>query len=86
MSETNVAQVLTGDPLEVSFPRHYTQKNFLHDASRLRDLARLQARQKLSEAELAEVVELRKRIRRADADAALLLVIETRLKSGVVFF
>ncbi|MGH8588725.1 MAG: hypothetical protein ACREXX_05105 [Gammaproteobacteria bacterium] len=35
-----------------------------------------------SEADLAEVSELRKRIRRVDADTAMLLVIETRLGRG----
>ena len=48
----------------------------MHDASRLRDLARLRTRQPLSEAEAAEVPELRKRLRRADADAVMVLVIE----------
>jgi hypothetical protein len=86
MSETSVAQVLVGDCLETSFPRHYSAKEFTHDAGRLRDLARLRTRQPLSEAEAAEVAELRKRIRRADADAALLLVIQTRLKGGLLFF
>ena len=72
MNETDAAQVLVGDPLEATFPRHYTAKEFMHDAGRLRDLARLQTRQPLNEAESAEVIELRRRItagrcRRSDA-------------------
>lgn len=86
MSATGIAEVFDTDCLDVSFPRHYTAKAFITDAGRLRDLARVRTRQRLSEAELAEVVELRKRSRRADADAAMLLVIETRLKGGVFFF
>jgi len=39
----------------------------------------------LNEAELAEVVEIRKRIRRLDADTAMLLVIENRLRGGYNF-
>ena len=81
MSETDVAQVLVGD-WEAAFPRHYSAKEFMHDAARLRDLARLRTRQPLNEAEAAEVPELRKRLRRADADAVMLLVIESRLKGG----
>ena len=34
MSETDVARVLVGDPLEATFPRHYTAKEFTHDAGR----------------------------------------------------
>ena len=87
MSETDVAQVLVGDPLEATFHRHYTAKEFMHDAGKLRDLARLRTRQPLNEAELAEAVELRRRIRRAaDADAVLLAVIEARLRGGLLFF
>lgn len=72
--------------MEASFPQHYPLKVFLGDASRLRDLARLRTRQPLTEAEVAEVAELRKRIRRADADAAMPLVIESRLRGGLQFF
>ena len=86
MSETDVAQVLVGDPLEATFRRHYTAKEFTHDAARLRDLARQQTRQPLNEAEQAEVLELRRRIKRADADAVLLAVIAARLRGGLLFF
>ena len=85
MNETDVAQVLTGD-WEASFPRHYSAKEFMHDASRLRDLARLRTRQALSVAEVAEVAELRKRIRRADGDAVMMLVLTTRLNGGHNWF
>lgn len=86
MNETGVAQVLVGDCFEATFPRHYSAKDFMHDASRLRVLARLKTRQPLSEAEQGEVPELRKRLRRADADAVMLLVIESRLRGGLLFF
>jgi hypothetical protein len=79
---TSVAEVLSTDCMEVSFPRHYTQKNFTHDAGRLRDILRLQTRQRLTEAELAEIVELRKRLKRIDGDVAMLLVVKTRLHGG----
>ena len=46
----------------------------------------LQTRQPLTEAEVAEIAELRKRIRRADADAVMLLVIESRPRGGLLFF
>jgi hypothetical protein len=46
----------------------------------------LQTRQAFTEAEGAEVAELRKRIRRADADAVMLRVIESRLRGGLQFF
>jgi len=72
--------------MSFEFPRHYQQKAFLADASRLRDLARLRTRQALTEAEVAEVAELRKRIRRADGDKIMLLVIETRARGGLQFF
>jgi hypothetical protein len=85
MNETDVGQILTGD-WEAEFPRHYERKTFLADAARLRDLARLRIRQSLTEAEQAEVTELRKRIRRADADAVMLLVIEARTRGGLIFF
>ena len=58
----------------------------MHDASRLRDLARLRTRQPLSEAEAAEVPELRKRLRRADADAVMVLVIEHKWRGGWDWF
>ena len=87
MNEVNgIAQVLVGDPLEATFPRHYSAKEFIHDASQLRDLARLQTREKLNETQLAEAIELRKRIRRADADAVMLAVITARLRGGLQFF
>jgi len=86
MNETSAAQVLVGDCMSFEFPRHYQQKAFLADASRLRDLARLRTRQALTEAEVAEVAELRKRIRRADGDKIMLLVIETRARGGLQFF
>jgi hypothetical protein len=87
MSGTAVAQVLVGDCLEATFPRHYQLKAFLADASRLRDLARKQARgESLTEDEQREVPELRKRLRRADADAVLLTVIKTRQAGGLLFF
>jgi hypothetical protein len=85
MNETNVGQVLV-DCLEVSFPHYYQQKAFLADASRLRDLARLQTRQALTEDEQREVIELRKRLRRADADTVLLSVIKIRHAGGFLFF
>lgn len=77
MSETDAVQVLVGDCMSFEFPRHYQLKAFLADATRLKDLARKQSREPFTEAEVAEVAELRKRIRRADADAAMLLVIES---------
>ena len=86
MSATGIAEVLNADCMEVTFPRHYEQKAFMHDASRLRDILRLRTRQVLTEAELAEVVELRKRIRRANADAAMMLVIDHRLNGGHNWF
>lgn len=85
MNETNLAQVLTGD-WEASFPRHYSQKDFTHDAGRLRDLARLKTRQPLSEAEAAEVAELRRRIKRADADSVMVVLLESRFRGGYSFF
>ena len=86
MSATGLAEVLNADCMEVSFPRYYQRKDFIHDAIRLRDLARLRTRQALTEAEVGEVAELRKRIRRADADKIMLLVIEARLRGGLQFF
>jgi hypothetical protein len=86
MNETNLAQVMVGDPLEVEFPRHYTVKAFTSDASRLRDILRKRTREHLTEAELGEVVELRKKIRRADADAVMMLVVRTRLNGGWNWF
>jgi hypothetical protein len=74
MNETDVAQVLTGD-WEASFPRHYQIKAYLGDAGRLRDLAKKRTREYLTEAELAELPELRRRIKRADADSVLLLIL-----------
>jgi hypothetical protein len=85
MNETGAAQVLV-DCLETSFPHYYPQKTFLADASRLRDLAHLQTRERLTEAEQSEVRELRKRLRRADADTVLLNVIKTRHAGGLLFF
>lgn len=76
--ETAAPQVLVGDCFAAAFPSHYQLKAFLTDASRLRDLARLQTRQALTEDEQREVIELRKRLRRADADTVLLTVIKTR--------
>jgi hypothetical protein len=84
MNETDVAQVLTGD-WEASFPRHYQIKAFLADAGRLRDLARKRSREPLTEAEHGEVPELRKRLRRADADTVLLLALKVR-PGGLQFF
>lgn len=86
MNETSAPQTLVEDCMSFEFPRHYQQKAFLADASRLRDLARKRSREPLNDAELGEVVELRKRIRRADGDKVLLLVIETRLRGGLLFF
>jgi hypothetical protein len=74
MNETNL-QVLTGD-WEPSFPRHYQIKAFFSDASRLRDLARKRTREHLTEAELAELPDLRKRLRRVDSDSILLLILK----------
>jgi hypothetical protein len=85
MTETDVAQVLTGD-CEAQFPRHYSAKTFTSDATRLRDILRLQTRQALTEEEIAEVVELRKKLRRIDGDLAMMLVIRTRLHGGVSWF
>lgn len=81
MSATGVAEVLTGD-WEVRFPNHYHLKAFIHDSGRLRDLARKRTREPLTAAELAELPELRRRIKRADADSVLLLLIESRLGRG----
>lgn len=86
MSATGVAEVLTGDCMEVTFPRHYTAKAFTTDASRLRDILRLQTRQRLTEDELEEVAELRKKLRRIDGDLAMMLVIRTRLDGGHNWF
>jgi len=86
MSVTGLEQVFSADCMEVSFPNYYQQKDFLRDASRLRDLARKRTREPLSEAEQGEVPELRKRIRRADADAVLLLVLKVRQSGGLLFF
>jgi hypothetical protein len=86
MTETDVAKVLVGDPMDVSFPRFYTVKAFTTDAGRLRDILRLQTRQVLSEVELGEVAELRKKLKRIDADVAMMLVIKTRLNGGHNWF
>ena len=86
MSATGIAEVLNADCMEVSFPRHYTQKAFIHDASRLRDILRLQTRQVLSEVELGEVAELRKKLKRIDADVAMMLEIRTSLHGGHNWF
>ena len=71
---TGIAEVLTGD-WEATFPRHYQIKAYVRDAGRLRDLARKRTREHLTESELAELPELRKRIKRADADSVLLLIL-----------
>jgi hypothetical protein len=84
MNETDAAQILTGD-WQGLFPRHYSAKEFMHDAARLRDLARLRTRQALTEAELAELPELRGRIKRADSDSVVLLIVESRLRGGLNF-
>lgn len=86
MNETSVAQVLVGDPLEVAFPRHYAAKEFTTDALKLRNLLRKRENERLTEAELGEVRELRKHLKRIDGDVAMLLVIERRLKGGLLFF
>jgi hypothetical protein len=78
MNETSVGEVLTGDCMSFEFPRHYQLKAFLRDASRLRDLARTRSREALTEDEQGEVLELRKRLRRADGDSILLLIAQTR--------
>ena len=86
MSATGLAKVLNADCMDISFPNHYQQKDFLRDASRLRDLARKRTREPLTEAEQGEVPELRKRLRRADADTVLLLVLKVRQAGGLFFF
>jgi hypothetical protein len=86
MSVTGIAEVLNADCMEVAFPRHYTQKDFMHDASRLRDILRLQTRQRLTGAELGEIAELRKKLKRIDGDVAMTLVLRTRLSGGHNWF
>ena len=86
MSATGLEEVRSADCFSTSFSRGYSLKQFTADATRLRDLARLQTREKLSEAEVAEIVELRKRIRRADADAVLLAVIKVKQIGGFQFY
>ena len=86
MSATGIAEVLTGDALEIEFPRYYVQKAFMHDASRLRDILRLQTRQRLTEDELGEIAELRKKLKRIDGDVAMMLVLRTRLSGGHNWF
>jgi len=86
MSETDAPHVLVGDCMSFEFPRHYQLKAFLGDASKLRDLARKKSREPLAEAEQVEVLELRKRLRRADGDSILLLIAQTRRTGGVLFF
>ena len=72
------------DLLQVTFPRHYTQKAFTADAFRLRDLARVQV--PLTSDEQAEVLQLRRKIKRADADSVMLLVIAAKARGGLQFF
>jgi hypothetical protein len=86
MSATSVEQVSSADSFEVEFPSYYPLKAFIQDASKLRDFARMRTRERLSEDDIREVAELRKRIRRADADAVLLKIIEVKANSGFVFF
>lgn len=74
---TSLAQAM-----EVRFSDHYSVKHLIADWDRLRTLARKGGRERLNEAELAEVPALRQRLRRADVDSVLLLV----LKGGYSFF
>lgn len=57
-------------------------KDFVKDASRLRDLHKLAGREKLSEGERAEVSELRRRLKRVDGDAVLLFLLRSREYGG----
>jgi hypothetical protein len=86
MSATSIEQVFSADGLELRFSTHYPQKQFLADAARIRTLARKRTREPLSTDELAELPELRRRLRRADADTVLLAIIEARLRGGYNFF
>jgi hypothetical protein len=82
MSATGIEQVASVDCFEVQFPNVYSVKDFVKDASRLRDLHKLAGREKLSEDERAEVPVLRRRLKRADTDAALLFILESRSHGG----
>lgn len=82
MSATGLSEVASVDCFEVQFPNHYSVKDFLKDASRLRDLHKLHGREKLSEGERAELPELRRRLKRADADTVLLFILESRSHGG----
>jgi hypothetical protein len=86
MSATGIEQAFSADGMELRFPRHYSQKDFIADAARIRTLARKRTRESLTTDELAEVPELRKRLRRADSDSVLLFIIESRLRGGYSFF
>jgi hypothetical protein len=85
MSATGIAEVLSGECMEVRFPGHYSQKDFVRDWIRLRDLAHKRDRERLTDAELAEVPDLRKRIARVNADSVLLLILESRKHGGFNF-
>lgn len=82
----NLEQVFSADGMELEFPPHYSQKSFMADAARIRTLARKKSREPLTPDELAELPELRRRIKRADSDSVLLLILETRLRGGYTFF
>jgi hypothetical protein len=46
----------------------------------------LQTRQRLTGAELGEIAELRKKLKRIDGDVAMMLVLRTRLSGGHNWF
>ncbi len=94
-------KVFTADLLEVTFPHFYSKKAFMTDVSRLRALVGMRdhgpkipysgdgkdfSKNTPSEADLAEVAELRRRLRRLDCDVAMLAVIDNRLHGGMTFF
>jgi hypothetical protein len=86
MSATGIEQVSHTDSFEVQFPNFYGVKDFIKDASRLRDIYKLSTRERLSEAERAEVPELRRRLKRADSDSTLLFILRSRERGGYSFF
>jgi hypothetical protein len=79
MSATSIEETFSA---EVQFSSFYGVKDFVKDASRLRDLHKLSGREKLSEAERAEVHELRRRLKRADGDAVLVFLLRSRSHGG----
>jgi hypothetical protein len=87
MSATGIAEVLNADCMESLVSAPLPAKGLsTRRGPALRDILRLQTRQVLTEAELAEVAELRKKLKRIDADVAMMLVIRTSLHGGWNWF